>query len=510
MSLKTGQNRPESAPRSSRAASFLGDTFWWPGLRIAFRSVLPVAADGASRNHFEKLEQSNTPMSPDLTRYRARIVAGETSATLEIDRSLAALAAAPAAFLHVDAPAARAAARAVDAVRAGGGPLPPLAGAAVSVKDLFDVAGQVTAAGSRILADAPPATRDAPAVARLREAGAALIGRTHMTEFAFSGVGLNPHHPTPANVPLARLDPGTPRIPGGSSSGAAASVASGAAWAALGSDTGGSIRIPAALQGLVGFKSTAQRVPTAGALPLSTTLDTVCAITRSVRDAILLHEVLAARPVMRRRRPLGATRFAVATTSLLDGLEPVVAAAFEDALARLSRAGAAIEEVAMPALADLGPLQLHGGFSAAESWAWHRQHLASDGARYDPRVALRMRRGAAMTAAEYIDLHHARRAWILRMQAALRGFDAVLSPTVPITAPPIAPLEASEDEFFRVNGLLLRNPSVVNLLDGCAISLPCQAPDASPVGLMLWADHLADDALLDAAIAVEACLAEHP
>ncbi len=446
-------------------------------------------------------------MSPDLTRCRARILAGETSATLEIDRSLAAVAAAPAAFLRVDAAAARTAAAAVDAARSSGAPLPPLVGAAISVKDLFDVAGQVTAAGSRILADAPAAARDAPAVARLREAGAALIGRTHMTEFAFSGVGLNPHHPTPANVPLARLDPGTPRIPGGSSSGAAASVASGAAWAGLGSDTGGSIRIPAALQGLVGFKCTAQRVPTAGALPLSTTLDTVCAITRSVRDAILVHEVLAARYVLRRGRPLAATRFAVATTSLLDGLESPVAAAFESALSRLSRAGATIEELSIPALADLGPLQAHGGFSAAESWAWHREHLASDGARYDPRVALRMRRGAAMTAADYLDLHRARRDWIGRMQGSLRGFDAVLSPTVPITAPPIAPLEASDDEFFRVNGLLLRNPSVVNLFDGCAISLPCQAPDASPVGLMLWADHLADDALLDTALAVEACLA---
>lgn len=486
----------------------LDDTFWWPGLRIAFRSDLPVAEHSVGRSHFEKRAESNTPMSPDLTQCRARIVAGETSATLEIDRSLAAIATAPAAFLHVDAPAARAAAAGVDAARVAGGPLPALAGLAISVKDLFDVAGQVTAAGSRILADAPPATRDAAAVARLRGAGAALVGRTHMTEFAFSGVGLNPHHPTLANVAWARLDPGTPRVPGGSSSGAAASVASGAAWAALGSDTGGSIRIPAALQGLVGFKSTAQSVPTAGALPLSTTLDTVCAITRSVRDAILLHEVLAAQPVMRRGRPLRATRFAVATTSLLDGLEPVVAAAFEDALSRLARAGAAIEDVAMPALADLGPLQVHGGFSAAESWAWHRHHLATDGALYDPRVALRMRRGGAMSAADYLDLHRARRDWILSMQAAMHGFDAVLSPTVPITAPPIAPLEASEDEFFRVNGLLLRNPSVVNLLDGCAISLPCQAPGAAPVGLMLWADHRGDDALLDAAIAVEACLAD--
>src|SRR5690606_38344470 len=144
-----------------------------------------------------------------------------------------------------------------------------------------------TTAGSVVLADAAPAAADCPAVARLRRAGAALVGHTNMSEFAFSGVGINPHHGTPANPATLGLD-ATPRIPGGSTSGGAVSVASGAAWAALGSDTGGSIRIPAALQGLVGFKNTARLTPTEGAIPLSTTLDTACAITRSVRDAVLL------------------------------------------------------------------------------------------------------------------------------------------------------------------------------------------------------------------------------
>lgn len=456
----------------------------------------------------EKPQEFSTPMSPDLTRCRAAIVAGETSATQEIERSLAAVAAVPAAFLRVDAPGARAAAAVVDAARAAGAPVPALAGLAVSVKDLFDVAGQPTAAASRVLADAAPASHDAPAVARLRAAGAALIGRTHMTEFAFSGVGLNPHFPTLANVPMAALDPTTPRIPGGSSSGAAASVAAGAAWVALGSDTGGSIRIPAALQGLVGFKSTAALVPTAGAVPLSTTLDTVCALTRSVRDAVLAHGLLADRRVLLRGRPLAGLHLAVPTTALLDDLEPAVADAFRAALTRLSRGGAIVEELAVPALAQLAPLQVHGGFSAAESWAWHRERLASEGDRYDRRVALRMRRGAAMSAADYLDLQRARADWSRRVQAVLRGFDAVLSPTVPLLAPPIAPLEASDDEFFRVNALLLRNPSIVNLLDGCAISLPCHPPGTAPVGLMLWAGKDADDRLLDAALAVEASLAD--
>ncbi|QAZ41108.1 amidase [Methylibium sp. Pch-M] len=449
-------------------------------------------------------------MTDDLLSRRARVLDGTSSAGAEIERSLqhAASAAVAPAFLKIDAVGARAAARAVDAAFSSGAPLPPLAGLAVSIKDLFDIAGQVTTAGSTVLADAEPAAQDAPAVSRLRAAGAALIGRTHMTEFAFSGIGLNPHHPTPANVPMAALDRDTPRIPGGSSSGAAVSVAGGAAWAALGSDTGGSVRIPAALQGLVGFKNTASLTPTEGAIPLSTTLDTVSALTRSVRDAVLLHELLSARRVALPGRPLRATRLAVPTTLMLDALEPAVAAAFERAVDRLSRVGAQIVTLDVPPLADLAPLQVNGGFASCESWAWHRHRLAThEEAGYDRRVVTRIRRGMAMSAADYIDLQKARAAWIARMHVALRGFDAVLSPTVPILAPPITALEASDEEFFRVNSLLLRNPSVVNLLDGCAISLPCQAPGEAPVGLMLWSRGHADDALLDTALAVEAVLA---
>jgi amidase/aspartyl-tRNA(Asn)/glutamyl-tRNA(Gln) amidotransferase subunit A len=457
---------------------------------------------------FQINPESVARTTQDLSELRSRILLGHTHASTELERCLerAADPAIAPAFLRLDAAAARASARAVDAAFALGAPLPPLAGLAVSAKDLFDVAGQTTAAASRLLRDAPPAERDAPAVARLRAAGAALVGRTHMTEFAFSGVGLNPHHRTPANVPMAALDPRVPRIPGGSSSGAATSVAGGAAWAALASDTGGSIRIPAALQGLVGFKGTAGRVPTAGALPLSTTLDTVGAITHSVRDAVLLHEILAARPVPLAGRPLGATRFALPTTLMLDALEPAVAAAFDRAMAALSAAGARIESLPLAPLAELGPLTAHGGFSAAESWAWHRHRLAEHEADYDPRVALRIRRGAAMSAADYLDLHTARRDWITRMEAALRGFDALLSPTVPLLAPPVAELEASDEAFFHANALLLRNPSVVNLLDGCALSLPCHRSGTAPVGLMLWHGRERDDALLDTALAVEAAL----
>jgi aspartyl-tRNA(Asn)/glutamyl-tRNA(Gln) amidotransferase subunit A len=354
----------------------------------------------------------------------------------------------------------------------------PLMGLPVSVKDLFDVRGQVTAAGSAVLADAAPALQDCPAVARLRAAGAALLGRTNMSEFAFSGVGTNPHFGTPANP----ADTQVPRIPGGSSSGAAVSVASGAAFIGLGSDTGGSIRIPAALCGIVGFKSTARLVPTEGALPLSTTLDTVCAMTRSL---------------------------AVARAGMLEDMDAAVARAFDRALATLRDAGARVEEIEFASIRDLGAIQASGGFAAAESYAWHRQLLARDGDRYDPRVRLRIARGAQMKAHEYIDLIEARRQWIARVIDELQGFHAVLSPTVPIVAPPLAqvsPGAERDQEFFRVNALLLRNTSVVNMLDGCAISIPCHAPGELPVGLMIWQSAMRDDTVLNIALQVEAAL----
>jgi amidase/aspartyl-tRNA(Asn)/glutamyl-tRNA(Gln) amidotransferase subunit A len=284
-------------------------------------------------------------------------------------------------------------------------------------------------------------------------------------------------------------------------------VACGAAWAALGSDTGGSIRIPAALQGLVGFKSTQRLTPLAGSIPLSTTLDTACAITLSVRDAALLHELLSTCPIRPSGRPLNRMRFAVPTTLLLDTLEPAVAHAFERTLAALRDDGAIVQEIELPELAELASINAQGGFSAAESWAWHRAMLASAGDRYDPRVATRIRRGQQISAADYIDLVHTRRDWIQRVEAKLHGFDAALSPTVPIVAPPIAPLLNDDQAFFDVNGKLLRNTSPVNFLDGCALSLPCHEPGELPVGLMVWAPAMRDDDVLEASHLIEHRLA---
>ncbi|HEY4082648.1 MAG TPA: amidase [Burkholderiaceae bacterium] len=375
----------------------------------------------------------------------------------------------------------------------------PLGGLAISIKDLFDVAGQTTSAGSRVLAEAPAAQSDCPAVARLRAAGATLIGHTNMTEFAFSGLGLNPHHGTPLNPVTFKLD-GLERIPGGSSSGAVVSVASGAAWAALGSDTGGSIRIPAALNGLVGFKNTARLTPIEGTIPLSTSLDTACAITRSVRDAVLLHEVLAARRVSLARKPLRDCRFAVISHYFQDGMDAAVATAFERALQALSRAGASVETIALPPLRGLPP---SGLMTVAEAWAWHRHLMAEHADQYDPRVAQRILPGKDVSAADYIDRLQGRRQWIAAMEACLSGFDAVLSPTVPVVAPLLQPLIDSDEAYFAANGLLLRNTAVVNALDGCALSLPCHAPGELPVGLMLWSTALQDDTILDASLQVE-------
>ena len=459
-------------------------------------------------------------MPYDLSSALADLRCGRTTAAQWMERSIAA-AQGPAnahAFAHTvfdDARRDAAAARSDQ----------PLAGLAVSVKDLFDVQGLPTCASAQALADAPPALADAPAVARLRAAGGAILGKTHMVEFAFSGVGVNPHHGTPAAVDAlggtaespTRALPGTPRVPGGSSSGAAISVATGAAFVGLGSDTGGSIRIPAALNGIVGFKNTARLVPTGGAIPLSTTLDTACALTRSVRDALVAHEILAARRVTRSPMPIAGWRLAVPSTLFFEGIEPAVAQAFERSLTTLRHAGAQITEIALPLLDELPRINATGGFSAAESYAWHRPLLARRAAQYDPRVRSRIERGAQMSAADYIDLLHARTDWIDRMETALCGFDALLSPTVPITAPTLAAVApadgrdavadtARDAEFFRVNGLLLRNTNVVNMLDGCALSLPCHMPGELPMGLMVWHAALHDDAVLNVGLRIEELL----
>ena len=401
--------------------------------------------------------------------------------------------------------AALAAAQRADEALAQGQPLPALAGLPVTVKDLYDMAGRTTMAGSLLRQGRPAALQDAAAVARLRGAGAAITGLTNMSEFAFSGVGINPHHGTPRNP----SDPTVARIPGGSSSGAAVSVALGLAVAGLGSDTGGSIRIPAALCGLVGFKNTQARTPLQGAFPLSFTLDTVCSMSRSVADCLLVDGVLSGAPLsvpLLGNTGVRGLRLALPQTLMLDALQPEVAQAFAAALSKLSAAGAQIIDLPLPQLAEISQINAPGGFSAVEAWATHRHDMQTQRQRFDPRVAQRVAMGDGVSAADYITMQQRRRDWIDRMQTELRGFDALICPTVPLVAPPIAELLASDDAFFKANGLLLRNTFAINFLDGCSFTLPCQAPGSLPVGLMLSAPGGHDAALASVALAVEALL----
>ncbi len=427
------------------------------------------------------------------------------SAQAWVDDSLARAESSPAAhvFTRLYPQHARLAARHADALHAVGDTGLPLAGVPVTVKDLYDVAGETTLAGTRFLAGQPAAAHDAPAVARLRAAGAAILGKTNMTELAFSGIGINPHYGTPVNPADAQVQ----RIPGGSSSGAAVSVALGLAVAGLGSDTGGSIRIPAALCGIVGFKSTQSRVPIQGAVSLSHSLDTVCAMTRSVADCLVVDGVLSGQPLKVAERPLKGRRLALPQTLMLDGLDTQVARAFERSLTRLSQAGAILEEMALTELAEIAGLNAPGGFSPVECWATHHAQIASCMDQLDPRVAARVRLGQNISAADYLAMLANRRDWIQRVTHALQGFDAMLSPTVPTVAPPLAQLVSDDEAFAAANRNMLRNTFAINFLDGCSFSLPCHAPGELPVGLMVSSICGDDARLASVALAIEAALA---
>ncbi len=433
-----------------------------------------------------------------------RLALGETTREALVTEALegAESKAAQSVFTKLYPDAALAAARAADAAQAAGIVQPALAGLPFTIKDLYGVAGETTMSGSIVCKGEPAQTEDATVVSRIRASGAAIIGKTNMTEFAFSGIGINPHYGTPVNP----TDPLVARIPGGSSSGAAVSVALGLAVAGLGSDTGGSIRIPAAVCGIVGFKSTQNRVPLTGALELSRTLDTVCAMTRSVQDCITVDAVLSGAMLPVRRRPLAGMRFAVPQTVVLDGMDAHVSSVFARTLSTLSAAGAQIVEIALSELAEIPKINAPGGLSPIEGYAEHHARLARAQDQFDHRVAQRMMLGATITAQQYINLLDARRAWISRVEAVVEGFDAILCPTIPVVAPAIADLIASDEAFFKANGLLLRNTFTINLLDGCSFSLPCQGAGELPVGLMVSSVHGDDARLAAVALAVESAL----
>lgn len=405
-------------------------------------------------------------------------------------------------FTRVYQERARQQAQAADGRFAAQQPRSPLDGIPVSIKDLFDVAGETTTGGSIALAGAPAATANAVIVDRLLQAGAVVVGKTTMTEFAYSGLGINPHYGTPANP----WDRASRRIPGGSSSGAAVALSDGMCLGSVGTDTGGSVRIPAALCGLTGFKPTARRINAGGLQPLSPSLDSIGVLAHDVASCLLLDAVIADRPLQPSAQDLRTARFAVPQTLVLEGLDDSVATVFARAIERLRAQGATVETVPLNELAELADINARGGFTALESWQWHQPLIARHADRYDPRVLSRIRRGAELTDDDRQLLQQQRADWQQRVSAQLAGYHALLMPTTPVIAPTIAELEADEERYFRVNGAMLRNPSVINFLDGCAFSLPCHAAGEAPVGLMISALALQDSELAGWALSIEQAL----
>lgn len=413
-------------------------------------------------------------------------------------------------FIRLFEGEAMATAKAVDRARQNlnkhdgkGAALPPYAGIPISVKDLFDLSGSVTTAGSRLLSDNAPATQDALAVQRLRQAGFIVVGATNMTEFAYSGLGMNPHYGTPRNP----FDRQLGRIPGGSSSGAAVALSDGFAAASLGTDTGGSCRIPAALCGLVGFKPTASRIPQAGVYPLAPSLDAVGTVGASVTTCAMLDAVLSGNEYQHLRsssasQPLSGLRLAVPQQWVLNDMDAHVSRVFMSALEHLRDLGAQVTDLALPELERLPGINSKGGFAAAEAYAQHREALMHCANQYDPRVRSRILQGALQTDTDYRELLMARADMMAHIARKTRDYDALLMPTVPVIAPLLSALE-DEHIYHETNLLMLRNPSIANFLDRCAISLPCHAQGEAPVGLMLMGTQAGDLDLLSIAHRVE-------
>lgn len=404
-------------------------------------------------------------------------------------------------FLHLDRDLALTQAAASDALRSRHIVPSPLAGIPISVKDLVDIQGEVTTAGSTVLQDQPPATADAPVVARLRAAGAVIIGRTNMTEFAYSGLGLNPHYGTPGN-PFDRQ-----RIPGGSSSGAAVSVADGMAAGAVGSDTGGSVRIPAAFCGLAGLKPTQRRVPRDGAVPLSWSQDSIGPLARTVSGCALLDAAMAGDPIaVPRAMPLQGLRVAVPRSYLFDDLEDAVAQAFDRALQRLSAAGAVVRDLPMPQLDRIQAINAKGGVIMAEAYAWHRALIETRGNEYDPRVRSRILRGNQQSGPEYVEAMRGRAALMAETDAATAGIDVMAVPTVAVLPPRFDALEDDAD-YARINLLVLRNTTAFNVLDRPALTIPCPTDGPIPAGLMLVGFRGHDRRLLSIGLSAEGVIA---
>jgi aspartyl-tRNA(Asn)/glutamyl-tRNA(Gln) amidotransferase subunit A len=440
---------------------------------------------------------------PNIIDLKRQLVAGRTTSRALVEASLSAIAdeagEGARCFLSVYDRLALAEAERVDAARARNLPLPPFAGIPISIKDLFDVAGEVTRAASRVLESEPAATRDADIVALLRRAGFIVVGKTNMTEFAYSGLGINPHFGTP----LSPYDRAGKRIPGGSTSGGAVSVADGITTATIGTDTGGSCRIPAAFCGIVGFKPTSSRISKRGAVPLSQTLDSVGPLARTVSCCAVLDSILSGGEGEDEESfPVSNLCLGVIEGYVDEKLDEAVAAAYQAVLSRLSQKGVRLKPLAIPELAELPQINRKGGFVGAEAYAWHRRLLETHSALYDPFIRARLEAGASLSAADYVDLLGHRARLMGSVHNRSRVFDALVLPTVQIAPSTLASL-ADPAVSNPTNLLCLRNTAIANFLDRPAISIPCHSAGSAPVGLMLMGETGGDRHLLSIARGLE-------
>jgi aspartyl-tRNA(Asn)/glutamyl-tRNA(Gln) amidotransferase subunit A len=358
--------------------------------------------------------------------------------------------------------------------------LGPMQGAPIGIKDLVDMRGEVTAAGSKVLARRAPATSDSPVVARLDAAGAVFLGRTNMTELAYSGLGLNPHFGTPGSA-LDRA-----RVPGGSSSGAGVSVAAHLAVASVGSDTGGSVRIPAAVNGVVGLKTTDGQLPTSGTAPLSTTLDTLGPLARTVDDTWALYLAMADRPYAPLTAASGRLTLLAPTTLLLDELDDEVAHGYQLALERLEELGHEVRRQPLPLLAEAPALyDRYGSFAGHELWALYEDEFTRYASQFDPRVLGRVQETGRRSSTDYIRLGYGRHELRSRFWPELAGVDALVAPTIPQLPPLIGDL-ADDAAYVEANRLILRNTAPFNLLASPAASVPAwRTPAGLSVGVMI-------------------------
>jgi aspartyl-tRNA(Asn)/glutamyl-tRNA(Gln) amidotransferase subunit A len=432
--------------------------------------------------------------------------AGRADPCEEVEKTLVACASAdPALFITLMPQRAREEAKASAKRYDNGCPLGPLDGVPLVWKDLFDLAGTVTTAASLIYRHAPVAAHDCMVAARLQSCGMVSIGKVNLSEFAYSGLGLNPHFGTPLNP----HDRSTPRAPGGSSSGTAVAVASGLVPVGIGTDTGGSIRVPAAFNGLVGYKPSTGRVDKTGVFVLSDSLDTIGPLAHTVEDCVLLDCAMRGLPATcPLPAPLQGLRVVVPSNVVFDDIEPDVAAALYRALHALAQAGVHIERRTLPELDEVQRItQAHGSLTAAEGYRRHRMVMESpQRQKIDPRVVSRLESGHTMSALDLLEIQSARTLLATRVAHSLGGAMVVM-PTVGHVAPPIAPLEADETLFHRTNLLTLRNTMLGNFLDWCGLSLPMGCDrQGLPMGLLLSAPWGRDDALLAAGLAVQALL----